>query len=59
MLKHVAEKTQYFQLRTWLRIGFAEFALYSLMYRDDKGSGPTRCPYFRHRLNPMRLCGNE
>ena len=37
MLKHAAEKTQYFQLRTWLRIGFAEFALYSLMYRDVNG----------------------
>lgn len=31
------ERSQFFQLRTWVRIGFAEFALYSLMYRDGRG----------------------
>ncbi|MGC4027827.1 MAG: type II secretion system minor pseudopilin GspK [Steroidobacteraceae bacterium] len=33
----ISEKSQFFQLRTWVRIGFAEFALYSLMYRDSAG----------------------
>jgi general secretion pathway protein K len=28
-------KSEYFQLRTWLRVGFTEFALYSLMYREN------------------------
>ncbi len=31
------EKSQFFQLRTWVRIGEAEFALYSLMYRNNDG----------------------
>lgn len=35
--KRVSEKTSFFQLRTWVRIGSARFALYSLMYRDDSG----------------------
>lgn len=36
----VAERSSYFRLRTWIRIGTAEFALYSLLYRD--GSGQVR-----------------
>jgi general secretion pathway protein K len=32
-----AERTSYFRLRTWIHIGTAEFALYSLMYRDPRG----------------------
>jgi general secretion pathway protein K len=36
----VAERSSYFRLRTWVRIGTAEFALYSLLYRD--GSGQVR-----------------
>jgi general secretion pathway protein K len=28
------ERSSYFRLRTWVRIGTAQFALYSLMYRD-------------------------
>jgi general secretion pathway protein K len=32
-----AERTSYFRLHTWIRIGTAEFALYSLMYRDGRG----------------------
>jgi general secretion pathway protein K len=31
-----AERTSYFRLRTWIRIGTSEFALYSLMYRDPR-----------------------
>jgi general secretion pathway protein K len=38
--KLVAERSSYFRLRTWIRIGTAEFALYSLLYRD--GSGQVR-----------------
>jgi general secretion pathway protein K len=38
--QRVEDSSQYFQLRTWVRIGAAEFALYSLMYRD--GAGNTR-----------------
>lgn len=34
----VGETSSYFQLRTWVRIGSARFALYSLMYRDGSGS---------------------
>jgi general secretion pathway protein K len=34
----VAEKTSFFRLHTWIRIGTAEFALYSLMYRDGNGN---------------------
>ncbi len=33
----VAETSSFFQLRTWVRIGPARFALYSLMYRDPNG----------------------
>jgi general secretion pathway protein K len=33
----VSETTSYFRLRTWVRIGTAQFALYSLMYRDTDG----------------------
>ena len=29
-----AETSSYFRLHTWVRIGTAQFALYSLMYRD-------------------------
>lgn len=36
----IAERSSYFRLRTWIRIGTAEFALYSLLYRD--GSGQVR-----------------
>jgi general secretion pathway protein K len=32
------ETSSFFQLRTWVRIGSARFALYSLMYRDGNGS---------------------
>ena len=34
----IAEKSSYFRLRPWIRIGTAEFALYSLLYRD--GASP-------------------
>ncbi len=34
----VGETTSFFQLRTWVRIGPARFALYSLMYRDGSGT---------------------
>ena len=40
MVKRIAEQTAWFQLRTWVRIGTTQFALYSLMYRD--GSGQAR-----------------
>jgi general secretion pathway protein K len=33
----IAEKSSHFRLYTWVRIGTAEFALYSLMYRDSSG----------------------
>jgi general secretion pathway protein K len=33
----VDERSSYFQLHTWLSIGTAQFALYSLMYRDGTG----------------------
>jgi general secretion pathway protein K len=33
----VAERSSYFRLHTWIRIGTAQFALYSLMYRDGNG----------------------
>jgi general secretion pathway protein K len=32
-----AERTSYFRLETMIRIGTAEFTLYSLMYRDARG----------------------
>lgn len=35
-----SERTAWFRLQTWTRIGTAQFALYSLMYRD--GSGQVR-----------------
>ena len=38
--RRVAERSSYFRLRSWIRIGTAEFALYSLLYRD--GSGQVR-----------------
>lgn len=34
------ERSSWFRLQTWMRIGTAQFALYSLMYRD--GSGQVR-----------------
>lgn len=40
MYARAGETTQYFQLRTWLHIGFAQFALYSLMYRDNGFARP-------------------
>lgn len=40
ILQRVDDGSRYFQLRSWVRIGAAEFALYSLMYRD--GDGNTR-----------------
>jgi general secretion pathway protein K len=33
----IDERSSYFRLHTWLSIGTAEFALYSLMYRDGAG----------------------
>lgn len=33
----IDERTSYFRLRTWISIGTAQFALYSLMYRDGAG----------------------
>jgi general secretion pathway protein K len=33
----VGERSSYFRLHTWIRIGTAQFALYSLMYRDANG----------------------
>jgi general secretion pathway protein K len=35
--EHIAERTSYFRLQTWIRIGTTEFALYSLMYRSGRG----------------------
>ncbi len=34
------EKSNYFRLRTWVRIGTAQFALYSLMYREAGKARP-------------------
>ncbi|MFO1503036.1 MAG: type II secretion system minor pseudopilin GspK [Steroidobacteraceae bacterium] len=34
---HIDERSSYFRLQTWLSIGTAQFALYSLMYRDGAG----------------------
>jgi len=33
----IDERSSYFRLQTWIRIGTAQFALYSLMYRDGAG----------------------
>jgi general secretion pathway protein K len=33
----IDERSSFFRLRTWLSIGTAQFALYSLMYRDGAG----------------------
>ena len=33
----IDERSSYFRLHTWLSIGTAQFALYSLMYRDGAG----------------------
>ncbi|HTP38244.1 MAG TPA: type II secretion system minor pseudopilin GspK [Steroidobacteraceae bacterium] len=33
----IAEKTQYFRLRSWITIGTTEFTLYSLLHRDSQG----------------------
>jgi len=33
----IGERSSYFRLHTWIRIGTAQFALYSLMYRDGAG----------------------
>jgi general secretion pathway protein K len=35
--KRIADRSSYFQLHSWVRIGTARFALYSLMYRDGNG----------------------
>lgn len=40
MNARIDERSSYFRLHTWIRIGTAQFALYSLMYRD--GSGQVR-----------------
>jgi type II secretory pathway component PulK len=37
MQKRAAERSSYFGLYSWIRIGTAQFALYSLMYRDGNG----------------------
>jgi general secretion pathway protein K len=37
MAAWAAERSHYFRLHSWIRIGTAQFALYSLMYRDDSG----------------------
>jgi hypothetical protein len=34
------EQSSYFRLRTWVRIGTAQFALYSLMYRQGDMARP-------------------
>jgi general secretion pathway protein K len=34
------EQSDYFRLRTWVRIGTAQFALYSLMYREGDKARP-------------------
>jgi general secretion pathway protein K len=33
----VAERSSFFRLHSWIRIGTSQFALYSLMYRDGNG----------------------
>ena len=38
--KRIGEKSSYFRLHSWVSIGTARFALYSLLYRD--GSGQVR-----------------
>lgn len=40
MQARTAERTAWLRLRTWIRIGTAQFALYSLLHRD--GSGQVR-----------------
>ena len=37
MQERTGERSSYFRLHTWIRIGTAQFALYSLMYRDANG----------------------
>jgi general secretion pathway protein K len=37
LTRRVSERSSFFQLRSWVRIGSARFALYSLMYRDESG----------------------
>ncbi|MEO6185543.1 MAG: type II secretion system minor pseudopilin GspK [Steroidobacteraceae bacterium] len=37
MQARTGERSSYFRLHTWIRIGTAQFALYSLMYRDANG----------------------
>jgi general secretion pathway protein K len=37
MSARIGERSSYFRLHTWVRIGTAQFALYSLMYRDGNG----------------------
>jgi general secretion pathway protein K len=37
MQDRTGERSSYFRLHTWIRIGTAQFALYSLMYRDANG----------------------
>lgn len=34
----ISETSSYFRLRSWINIGSARFALYSLMYRDENGT---------------------
>ena len=36
----LSESSRYFRLRTWVRIGTAQFALYSLMYREEGVARP-------------------
>jgi general secretion pathway protein K len=35
--RRVGERSSYFRLQSWISIGTAQFALYSLMQRDDSG----------------------
>jgi hypothetical protein len=40
MKELAGEQSDYFRLRTWVRIGTAQFALYSLMYREGDKARP-------------------
>jgi general secretion pathway protein K len=40
MKELAGERSDYFRLRTWVRIGTAQFALYSLMYREGDKARP-------------------
>ncbi len=37
MATYTSERTSWFRLQTWVRIGTAEFDLYSLMFRGGGG----------------------